>query len=100
MRQSTLERMIAETADLEELDKIGRRYARGGNDNISLLAWVRAEELGCKKYRKNITAQMFKGSVQDDVRRHAVNMVRLWLQEGDAEVQEMLRLMKTIYGYE
>lgn len=100
MRLSTLERMIAETADLEELDKIGRRYARGGNDNISLLAWMRAEELGCKKYRKNITAQMFKGSVQDDVRQHAVNMVRLWLQKGDAEVQEMLLLMKTIYGYE
>lgn len=100
MRHSTLERMIVEAADLEELDEIGRRYARGGNDNISLLVWMRAEELGCKKYRKNITAQMFKGRVQDDVRHHAVKMVRKWLDEGDADVQEMLRFMKTIYGYE
>lgn len=60
MRQSTLERMIVKTTALEELDKIGRRYARGGNYNISLLAWMRAGKLGCKKYRKNITVQMFK----------------------------------------
>ena len=92
--------MIAGTADLEELDKIGRRYARGGNDNISLQAWMRAEELGCKKYRKNITVQMFKGDIQDAVRKHAVKMVKQWLNEGDAEVQEALRLVKAIYGDE
>ena len=98
MHQSTLERMIAGTADLEELDKIGLRYARGGNDNISLLAWMRAEELGCKKYRKNITVQMFRGDIQDVVHKHAAKMVRQWLDEGDAEVKETLRLMNAVYG--
>lgn len=100
MRQSALERMIVKTTALEELDKIGRRYARGGNYNISLLAWMHAEKLGCKKYRKNITVQMFKGDIHDTVRQHALKMVRQWLDEGDAEVQEALRLIKAIYGDE
>ena len=100
MHQSTLERMIVETTALEELDKIGRRYARGGNDNISPLVWMRVKELGCKKYRKSITVQMFKGDIHDAVRQHAAKMVRQWLDEGDAEVQEALRLIKAIYGDE
>jgi len=59
MHKSTLEQQINEMSDLEELDRIACRYAQGGNKAYALLAWLRAEELGCTKYRKNITAQYF-----------------------------------------
>lgn len=98
MRQSTLEQQIAGTADLEELDRIGRRYANGGNDTVALLAWLRAEELGCKKYRKGITAMLFRSSVQGDVRRKAEAMVKQWVDDGDADVLEMMDILKAIYS--
>jgi hypothetical protein len=49
MRKSTLEQQIAGMSDLEELDRIAYRYAQGGNTGYALLAWMRAEELGCTK---------------------------------------------------
>ena len=97
MRQSTLEHQIAGTTDLEELDRIGQRYASGGNDTVALLAWLRAEELGCKKYRKGITAMLFRSGVQGDVRRKAEAMVRQWVDDGDADVLEMMDTLKACY---
>jgi len=59
MHKSTLEQQINEMSDLEELDRIACRYAQGGNKAYALLAWLRAEELVCTKYWKNITVQYF-----------------------------------------
>ena len=93
------EQQIVGTTDLEELDRIGQRYASGGNDTVALLAWLRAEELGCKKYRKGITAMLFRSGVQGDVRRKAEAMLRQWVDDGDADadVLEMTDILKACY---
>lgn len=94
MRKSTLEQQIAEMSELEELDKTVYRYANGGNRTIALMAWMRAEELGCTKYRKNITAQLFYNDVQGAERRKAEAMVGQWLKDGDKDTIEAIELMK------
>lgn len=99
MPTSKLEQQIAEMSDLEELDRIGYRYANGGNAPIALRAWMRAEELGCTKYRKNITGKLFSADVQGTLRKKAVAMVKQWLKEGDEGIKETLDLMMSIYGW-
>ena len=99
MRKSTLEQQIAEMSDLDELDKMAYRYANGGNCTVALMAWMRAEELGCTKYRKNITAQLFYNDVQGAERRKAEAMVAQWLKDGDKDAIEAIELMKAIHGW-
>ena len=98
MRKPTLEQQIAELSDLEELDKMAYRYANGGNRTIALIAWMRAEELGCTKYRKNITIQLFYNDVQGAERRKAEAMVGRWLKDGDKDAIEAIELMKAIHA--
>ena len=100
MLKSTLEQQIAGMTNLEELDKIAFRYANGGNRTIALLAWIRAEELGCMKYRKNITAQLFYNDIQGTERRKAETMVKQWIKDGDKDTIEALQLMKYIFKRE
>ena len=97
MRRPTVERRIAETSDFEELNRIGHQYANGGNYATALLAWMRAEELGCTKYRNNIVALLFKNDIQGYERQRAEAMVKQWLKDGDADVQESLRVLKSVY---
>ena len=99
MRKSTLEQQIAEMSDLEELDRIACRYAQGGNKAYALLAWLRAEELGCTKYRKNITAQYFSPELCGEERKRVTAMVKQWLKEDDKDVKETIELMKAIHGW-
>lgn len=99
MHKSTLEQQINEMSDLEELDKMAYRYAKGGNRTIALMAWMRAEELGCTKYRKNITAQLFYNDVQGAERRKAEAMVAQWVKDGDKDAIEAIELMKAIHGW-
>ena len=98
MHKSTLEQQINEMSDLEELDRIACRYAQGGNKAYALLAWLRAEELGCTKYRKNITIQLFYNDVQGAERRKAEAMVGRWLKDGDKDAIEAIELMKAIHA--
>lgn len=100
MSTSKLEQQIAEMSDLEELDRIGYRYANGGNAPIALRAWMRAEELGCTKYRKNITSKLFSADVQGTLRKKAVAMVKQWLKEDDENAKETINLIMSIYGLE
>lgn len=97
MRRPTVERRIAETSDFEELNRIGHQYVNGGNYTTALLAWMRAEELGCIKYRKNIVALLFKNDIQGYERQRAEAMVKQWLKDGDADVQESLRVLNSVY---
>lgn len=97
MHKSTVERRIAETSDFEELNRISLQYANGGNYATALLAWMRAEELGCTKYRKNIVALLFKNDIQGYERQKAEAMIKQWLKDGDADVQESLRILKSVY---
>ena len=97
MRKSTIEGKIAELTDLDELEWLGKQYAKGGNYATALLAWMRAEELGCTKYRKSIIALLFKNDIQGYERQRAEAMVEQWLKDGDADVQESLQTMKSIY---
>ena len=99
MHKSTLEQQINELSDLEELDRIAHRYAQGGNKAYALLAWLRAEELGCTKYRKNITVQLFYNDVQGAERRKAEAMVKHWVKDGDKDAIEAIELMKAIHGW-
>ena len=84
-------------SDLDELNRIGHQYANGGNYTTALLAWMRAEELGCTIYRKNIVALLFKNDIQGHERQRAEAMVEQWLKDGDADVQKSLRILKSIY---
>ena len=99
MRKPTLEQQIAEMSDLEELDRIACRYAQGGNTGYALMAWLRAEELGCTKYRKNITAEFFSPGLHGDERKRVTAMVKQWLKEDDKGVKEVIELMKAIHGW-
>ena len=85
-------------SDLEELDRIACRYAQGGNKAYALLAWLRAEDLGCMKYRKNITAQLFSPELCGEERKRVTAMVRQWLKDGDKDAIEAIELMKAIHG--
>jgi NifB/MoaA-like Fe-S oxidoreductase len=98
MHKSTLEQQINEMSDLEELDRIACRYAQGGNKAYALLAWLRAEELGCTKYRKNITAQYFSPELCGEERKRVMAMVKQWLKDGDKDAIETIELMKAIHG--
>ena len=71
MCKSTIEGRIAELTDLDNLEHIGKKYANGGNYTTALLAWMRAEELGCTKYRINIVALLFKNDIQGYERQKA-----------------------------
>lgn len=86
-------------SDLEELDRIACRYAQGGNKSYALLAWLRAEELGCTKYRKNITAQYFFPELCGEERKRVTAMLRQWLKDGDKDAIEAIELMKAIHGW-
>lgn len=97
MCKSTIEGRIAELTDLDNLERIGKKYANGGNYTTALLAWMRAEELGCTKYRINIVALLFKNDIQGYERQRAEAMVKQWLKDGDADVQESLRVLKSVY---
>ena len=97
MRKSTIEGKIAELTDLDELECLGKQYAKGGNYATALLAWMRAEELGCTIYRKNIVALLFKNDIQEHERQRVEAMVEQWLKDGDADVQESLRVLKSVY---
>ena len=99
MHKSTLEQQINEMSDLEELERIAFRYAQGGNKAYALLAWLRAEELGCKKYRKSITAQFFSPELHGDERKRVTAMVKQWVKEDDKDVKETIELMKAIHGW-
>ena len=99
MRKSSLEQQINEMSDLEELERIAFRYAQGGNKAYALLAWLRAEELGCKKYRKSITAQFFSPELHGDERKRVTAMVKQWVKEDDKDVKETIELMKAIHGW-
>lgn len=94
---TTIEGRIAELTDLDNLERIGKKYANGGNYTTALLAWMRAEELGCTKYRKNIVALLFKNDIQGYERQKAEAMIKQWLKDGDADVQESLRILKSVY---
>lgn len=98
MHKSTLEQQINEMSDLEELDRIACRYAQGGNKAYALLAWLRAEELGCTKYRKNITDQNLSPELCGEERKRVMAMVRQWLKDGDKDAIEAIELMKAIHG--
>ena len=97
MRKSTIEGKIAELTDLNELECLGKQYVKGGNYATALLVWMRAEELGCTIYRKNIVALLFKNDIQGHERQRAEAMVEQWLKDGDADVQKSLRILKSIY---
>ena len=99
MRKSTLEQQIARMSDLEELDRIAYRYAQGGNTGYALLAWMRAEELGCTKYRKSITAQLFSQDLHGEDRKRVTTMVKQWVKEDDKDVKEVIELMKAIHDW-
>ena len=99
MRKSSLEQQINKMSDLEELERIAFRYAQGGNKAYALLAWLRAEELGCKKYRKSITAQFFSPELHGDERKRVTAMVKQWVKEDDKDVKETIELMKAIHGW-
>jgi NifB/MoaA-like Fe-S oxidoreductase len=96
MHKSTLEQQINEMSDLEELDRIACRYAQGGNKAYALLAWLRAEELGCTKYRKNITAQYFSPELCGEERKRVMAMVRQWVKEGNKDALETIKLLKSL----
>jgi hypothetical protein len=98
MHKSSLEQQINEMSDLEELDRIACRYAQGGNKAYALLAWLRAEELGRTKYRKNITAQYFSQELCGEERKRVTAMVKQWLKDGDKDAIEAIELMKAIHG--
>lgn len=99
MRKSTLEQQIAEMYDLDELHKMAYRYANGGNRLIALMAWMRAEELGCTKYRKSITAQCFSPELHGEERKRVLAFVKQWLKDGDKDAIEAMELMKSIHDW-
>jgi len=99
MHKSTLAQQIAEMSDLEELERIAFRYAQGGNKAYALLAWMRAEELGCTKCRKSITAQFFSPELHGYERKRVTAMVKQWVKEDDKDVKEAIELMKAIHGW-
>ena len=98
MHKSSLAQQIAEMSDLEELDRIACRYAQGRNKAYALLAWMRAEELGCTKYRKGITAELFSPELHGEERKRVTAMVKQWVKEDDKDVKEAIGLMKAIHG--
>ena len=86
------ERIIQEATDVIELDQIAKNYANGGNFSVAMRAWMRAEELGDIKCRKNIAVMVMLGKVQGEEFRKGVELVKRWKEEGDADVLDVIKL--------
>ncbi len=86
------ERKIQETTNVTELDQIAKSYANGGNLSVAMRAWMRAEELGDIKCRKNIAVMVMLGKVQGEEFRKGVELVKRWKEEGDADVLNVIKL--------
>lgn len=86
------ERIIQEAMDVTELDQIAKRYANGGNFSVAMRAWMRAEELGDTKCRKNIAVMVMLGKVQGEEFRKGVELVKRWKEEEDADVLDVIKL--------
>lgn len=92
MRKSTLEQHIHDMSNLKELDELALKYANGGNFSVAMRAWMRAEELGDTKCRKNIAVMIMLGRVQGEEFRKGVELVKRWKEEGDADVLDVIKL--------
>ena len=86
------ERKIQEAMDFKKLDNIAKRYANGGNFSGAMSEWMRAEELGDTKCRKNIAVMVMLGKVQGEEFRKGVELVKRWKEEGDADVLDVIKL--------
>lgn len=95
-----VEQRIVQLTDVEELNRIGGKYASSGNHIVAMKAFLRAAELGDTKCCSKIASIFLSRcwSYDNEDYRKAADLIKQWREEGDEEVEYTLDLQKRLWS--